>query len=401
MSTGAEVLPAFEVLRFDAVSADAGVAVLLLAGRFVSGSPGGVPRLLVEQAGRAREVAPVQLDAADGDLRAAFAVPADALGEGGAAFSLVVGRGPLIALPAPTAPEGPEADAYVRLARVANELRRRLAAAESRAAQAEDRAEEGEAAVREAAERVARAEAAAQAAEREADEAAERIVRAEAAAAAAAREADERAVRAEAAAVDAAREADERADRAEAAAAAEVVEAVERAERAEEAAAAADRDADEAAARAERAEGELRDAREHADRSRGEAVDALGLVRELEDRVAAAEAEFRAERDETRAVARPGGLFAAPDPAPEPTADLGAGAAGPPADPTAPTDPITPFAARRALRPVRSPGAVEREVVDARTPRTYSTPPRLLPRLLALGALLLLVLALVLVVLTA
>jgi hypothetical protein len=144
MSAGAPAVRAFEVLRFEAVPAEAGVAVLVLAGRYAGSAPPGVPRLLVERGGHGREVAAVTVDALGDELRAAFAVPLDVLGAADATFALVPARGPIIGLPAPSPPAVGDAEGYVRLARAANDLRHRLADAERRRVEADDRAEAAE-----------------------------------------------------------------------------------------------------------------------------------------------------------------------------------------------------------------------------------------------------------------
>ncbi len=336
MSAGAQAVAAFEVLRFEAVPAEAGVAVLVLAGRFAGGHPGRVPRLLVEQRGREREVAPVQVDASGAELRAVFAVPLDVLEGPETGFALVPARGPLIALPAPTAATGPDPDRYVRMARTTNELRRRLADAEARAAAAEDHAAQAE-------ERAAGAERRAGSAAAESEHLIaglrEEVTRREAAARAASADA----------------------------------------------LAAAERERDELRAR-------LAAAEDRAGRFESDAVDALALVRRLEQRAAAAEAE-------TRAVLAKRPVAAPPPEREEPTVVT---------QPTAapdPTDPV-PIAVRRPLRPVPAGPAdevLEPAQVGARTIRPAGTtpPPTLLPRLLAVGALALLLLALVLIVVTA
>jgi hypothetical protein len=126
----------FEVLRFETLPATDAVAVLELAGTFEGGIAPSRPRLLVEGAGEAREIAAVDASAGD-PWTAAFAVPPAAVTDGHATFSLVVGRGPLIALPPPTPIEGMGETDHVELARSANELRHRAARAAQRAEAAE------------------------------------------------------------------------------------------------------------------------------------------------------------------------------------------------------------------------------------------------------------------------
>jgi hypothetical protein len=133
---------AFEVLRFEAVPAAAGVALLELDGAFAGPIPQR-PRLLVESGGQSREL-PAVVDggsgvggrAAGSHWSATFAVPIDALDDGG--FALVTGRGPVIGLPAPDVAAG-EDDRFVRLARGANDLRHRLAEASASATAASAR----------------------------------------------------------------------------------------------------------------------------------------------------------------------------------------------------------------------------------------------------------------------
>ena len=135
MSAGAH---AFEVLRFEAVPAAAGVALLELEGRFLSGGVPAKPRILVELRGRAREL-PAVVDGGEPQAWAAtFAVPIEALDGDPRGFALVPGRGPVIGLPAPDLASG-EDDRFVRLARSANDLRHRLAEASASAATSSER----------------------------------------------------------------------------------------------------------------------------------------------------------------------------------------------------------------------------------------------------------------------
>jgi hypothetical protein len=127
----------FEVLRFEAVPAAAGVAVLELDGRFATGTVApDRPRVLVERPDGATELPAVEV------LRdpwsATFAVPLDALADPDTTFALVPGRGPLIALPSPSI-AGADDDRFVRLARTVNDLRHRLTEASSAAGVAEQR----------------------------------------------------------------------------------------------------------------------------------------------------------------------------------------------------------------------------------------------------------------------
>jgi hypothetical protein len=128
----------FEVLRFAAAPVSSEVVLLEVEGRFRADPRRrlGVPRLVVEQAERSREVAPAAADEAvaapDGiEWRASYAVALDLLEDGD--FSLAVGRELLVGLPAPDLGDGSD-DREVRLAREANALRR--TADEARAAAA-------------------------------------------------------------------------------------------------------------------------------------------------------------------------------------------------------------------------------------------------------------------------
>lgn len=126
---------AFEVLRFEAVPAAAGVALLELEGRFASGAVPARPRLLVEWGGRSQELPAVVHSGGVGGTpwSATFAVPLEAVDADGSGFAIVPGRGPVIGLPSPDLAPG-EDDRFVRLARGANDLRHRLAEASASAA---------------------------------------------------------------------------------------------------------------------------------------------------------------------------------------------------------------------------------------------------------------------------
>jgi hypothetical protein len=128
----------FEVLRFAAAPVSAEVVLLEVEGRFRADPRRriGVPRLVVEDNERSREIAPAAADEAlavpDGALwRASYAVALELLDDG--EFSLAVGRELLLGLPAPDLGDGAD-DRDVRLAREANALRR--TADEARAAAA-------------------------------------------------------------------------------------------------------------------------------------------------------------------------------------------------------------------------------------------------------------------------
>jgi hypothetical protein len=130
----------FEVLRFAAAPVSAEVVLLEVEGRFRADPRRrlGVPRLVVEQADRSREVAPAAADeavaAADGIAwRASYAVALELLEDGD--FSLAVGRELLVGLPAPDLGDGSD-DREVRLAREANALRRTTDEARAAAAAA-------------------------------------------------------------------------------------------------------------------------------------------------------------------------------------------------------------------------------------------------------------------------
>jgi hypothetical protein len=131
----------FELLRFEATPVAPAVALVELAGRFAGLEPVR-PRLLVETGGVAREMP--ALEAGGAPWSATFAVPLGALSDPGASFSLVPGRGPLVALPAPTEAGGDD-DRFVRLARTVNDLRHRLGDAIERAGAAAERLAESEA----------------------------------------------------------------------------------------------------------------------------------------------------------------------------------------------------------------------------------------------------------------
>lgn len=164
--------PTFEVLAFRALPVTASVAVLELEGRFTSRTASrlGRPSLLAE-VGRDRfELVPVaDADAAAGPggvpWRASFALPTESLGR--ASFALEVGRDLLVDLPAPDLGTGDrdEGERLARLAREANDLRRRLDEAAARVTDAEAAAETARL---EAAADVAKALAAGAAAEEEA-----------------------------------------------------------------------------------------------------------------------------------------------------------------------------------------------------------------------------------------
>ena len=153
----------FEVLAFRALPVTAAVAVLELEGRFSDRAPVrlGRPALLVE-AGRDRfELLPTsgpEAAAGPGGVpwRASFALPAASLAS--ASFALEVGRDLLVDLPAPDLGPGDrdEGERLARLAREANDLRRRLDEAAARLAEAEAAAEAARAEAAAAAEEAAR-----------------------------------------------------------------------------------------------------------------------------------------------------------------------------------------------------------------------------------------------------
>lgn len=266
----------FEVLAFRALPGPAAVAVLVLDGRFAAAAPRGLghPRLVVETGSSRVECEPIagsrQPDAAAGPggvpWSAAFAAPLATIDQAG--FALAVGRNLLFELPAPDLGErDDDATRLARLAREANELRRRIHDAVDRAAAAEQVAEQAVLARRRAEEDAARARSAR-------DEAVGAIdgVR---------RERDE----ALAAAEHARRETDR-----------ELVDAGQEAARAMEAVQ-ADADRQLAAARAE-AERQVAEARADAERQIAESrADAEGQIAEARARTAR-------ERDEAVAVAR-------------------------------------------------------------------------------------------------
>jgi hypothetical protein len=137
----------FEVLRFAGQPATAETALVELEGRFPAGPPRRAPRLLIEPTRPGAE--PVECSPAvagahgDGTWRASFAVPLELLEAGSYALAA---EGVLLELPRPDveAADG-DADRLVRLAREANDLRRRLDVARAGRADAEARAERAEA----------------------------------------------------------------------------------------------------------------------------------------------------------------------------------------------------------------------------------------------------------------
>jgi hypothetical protein len=134
----------FEVLRFAGQPASAESALVELEGRFPAGPPRRPPRLVVEGAPEPIECPPaVASSHGDGTWRATFAVPLELLESG--AYALAA-DGVLVDLPRPDveAVDG-DADRLVRVAREANDLRRRLDAAPEGRAEAEARAERAEA----------------------------------------------------------------------------------------------------------------------------------------------------------------------------------------------------------------------------------------------------------------
>jgi hypothetical protein len=126
--------PVLEVLRFTGEPVSADVALLELEGVFAEHAPRGRERarLLLECADTSLEVAPASIARLpEGVWRGSYAVPLAFVG--GSVYSLAVGRDLLLDLPAPdmTATSGGPATHHVRLAREANELRRRLDEAET------------------------------------------------------------------------------------------------------------------------------------------------------------------------------------------------------------------------------------------------------------------------------
>ena len=145
MSAAAEA--GFELLRFAGQPASAESALVELEGRFPAGPPRRPPRLVLEPAhpgGEPVECAPAVASAlGDGTWRATVAVPLELRDSGGCARAA---DGVLVDLPRPDveAVDG-DADRLVRVAREANELRRRLDVAREGRAEAEARAERAEA----------------------------------------------------------------------------------------------------------------------------------------------------------------------------------------------------------------------------------------------------------------
>lgn len=114
----------FSLLRFEAAPASAAVALVELDGEFAERAPARV-RLLIERGGRGIEV-PAITSGGERPWSARFAIALDDLDDDRTEFALAPGRGPLIALPAPSVAGGPDEDRFLRLAREANELRHRL-----------------------------------------------------------------------------------------------------------------------------------------------------------------------------------------------------------------------------------------------------------------------------------
>jgi hypothetical protein len=162
----------FEVLRFSGDAAGAEVAVLELEGRFASGARRArrPPRLRVEEGYASHEAPPVsESEARDGIWRASYAIPIDLLEQGSFALAL---DDVLLDLPRPDlgSPGAEDVGRHVRLAREANELRRRLDSLRAEQAAASVRAAEAEAALSRARDAHAQEKTARQAAEGQRDE---------------------------------------------------------------------------------------------------------------------------------------------------------------------------------------------------------------------------------------
>jgi hypothetical protein len=137
------VQPPFELVRFTAGPASPEIALVELEGRLEGArSRRFAPTLVVEGVrGRVEAPAVTWQEGAGGrpTLRATFAVPLDvALDDTG--WALDIGRGPLLALPAPDVVAGGAGDAQVRLARQLNALRSELDAEREARREAEERA---------------------------------------------------------------------------------------------------------------------------------------------------------------------------------------------------------------------------------------------------------------------
>ena len=220
-------VPPFELLRFTGAPAGPEVAVLELEGHFDSATwrARNRARLLVEAGDRSVEMPPVATtDLPDGAWRGSYALPVALLED--ASYSLAAGR-LLLELPTPdlSGPGAGPATHHVRLAREANDLRRRLDEAEEARRAAEQRAAEATEALEGERTRAAEAEAAR---DREAEKAAAELAARERA------EAEEREARA--AVVEAVSTADDRVEAAQADAARAVAVAREERDRVESAA---------------------------------------------------------------------------------------------------------------------------------------------------------------------
>jgi hypothetical protein len=263
----------FEVLRFEAVPAPGGVAILELEGAFAQAPPRRT-RLLVERRRGSVEVPAVSVT---GDpWTATFAVALEDLADPQTGYALVPDRGALIALPEPTGAR--EQDRYVRMARTANELRHRMTERAEAATAAEARAGELEADRDRLAGELEALRGELEAARSHAEDAERTAEACRAQRDSAVASGDERVSAAERAAAEA-REALE-GSRAETRAAAQRAEAGER-------------DAAAQRARADAAEREAADLRERAEDEKGRADD-------LDERLVAAEDEVRAARRELR-----------------------------------------------------------------------------------------------------
>jgi hypothetical protein len=153
----------FEVIRFQVAPAGGAVAVIELEGRPQDPDAlSGRPILLLEGPVEQAEFQPiVELEGADGVLRATFAAPLELAVDGATTFALSLGRGPLVELPAPDGAGGSGLE--VRLARTVNALRTELHETRAHIDERELAAErQGAAAARAAAKEAAEREAAAE-----------------------------------------------------------------------------------------------------------------------------------------------------------------------------------------------------------------------------------------------
>jgi hypothetical protein len=263
----------FEVLRFEAVPAPGGAAILELEGEF-AGPPPRRTRLLVERRNGSVEVPAITVT--PDPWTATFAIALEDLADARTGYALAPDRGALIGLPSPTG--AGEQDRYVRMARTANELRHRMTERAAAAEAAELRLGEVDAERGRLAGELETTRAELEAARSTAEDAERTAEACRAQRDSAVASSDERVAAAERATAEAREELD---------AAREEIRA------AEQRADAAERDAAALRARAEAADREAADLRETA-------ADEKDRADDLDERLIAAEDEVRAARVELR-----------------------------------------------------------------------------------------------------